>query len=109
MRRACSVNGVRSSPWRARAQRANIAASAARGSDRNRDGLDEGIDEFIAMRGAVALPRLQAMRGDRGKYDLYMFGQHGALALHQRPGLGGAQQSLRGTRRQAEFQLAADR
>src|ERR1700689_3771008 len=98
MRRACNVTGGRSSPWRVRAQRASAALKAARGSDRNRDCLDERIGEFAAMSGRIALPGLEAMRRDRGEYHLHMLWQHGALALDQGPGLSGTQQPLRGPR-----------
>ena len=36
------------------------------------------IGELAAMRGAVTLPRFQAMCRDRGKYRLHVFGQHRA-------------------------------
>ena len=47
------------------------------------------------------------MRRDRGKHRLHVLGQHRALAVDQRPGLRGAQQALRGARRQSERQLQA--
>src|ERR1700691_5929499 len=104
MRRACSVSGTRSSPWRERAQAETARARRARGLNWNRGGSDELIGDLGAALGSIPVARNQAMSRDGGKYDLNVFRQYHVLALDQCPCLRRAHQALSRARRETETQ-----
>src|ERR1700734_2743206 len=105
MRRACSVSGTRSSPWRERAQAETARPRRARGLNWNRRGSDELIGDLGAALGSIPVARHQAMSRDGGKYDLTVLRQHHVLAVDQRPRLCGAHQALSRAWREAQTQL----
>ena len=118
MRRPGSVSGSASTPCRLnaqrRAKRRSLRAMAKRWpwtavAHGTATALSTNSPTSVARLGRGVVARLESVADDAGQHGLHVFGHDTLMAMDQRPRLRGTQQTDRGARRNAGFEMRATR